>query len=155
MCRLTERVCTRDRLESRIANRECDRRSAQSSIAEPLHRFLAKQAERRVERGAIIRVKRKRLVVGDRFRLGVDEKLVRVAAARLAVQRRAPAAEILLELFLCGGRKLRNDLNPQRVQRRFGDLADPRNAPHTEGREKRFLASSRDPQQASWFGLIA
>src|SRR6266576_6425963 len=48
VCRLTKCACTRDRLESHIANRECDRRSAQSSLAEPLHRFLAKQAERRV-----------------------------------------------------------------------------------------------------------
>src|SRR5579872_1169775 len=101
---LAQRMRARDGFKPGVSNRSRDCRSAQRGVAEPLHRFLAKPAERRIERSAVVRVKGKRVVMRNGFRLGIHEKLVSVAAARLAMQRSSPPAEILLKLFLrCGG----------------------------------------------------
>ncbi len=51
-----QRVGASDGFKSCVADRDRDHPSTQPRFAQPLHRFLAQQAERRVERGGVPRV---------------------------------------------------------------------------------------------------
>src|SRR5579862_8632999 len=128
MGRFRQRFCARDGLESRVANRERHGARVQAGIAQALARFLAEAAQHGVEHGAIGGVLAKRVTMRNGFWLGIDEKFVGIFAARLAVERCAPLAELVFETLERNAGELADRLDFQIVKRRFGDFSNAGNA---------------------------
>src|SRR6266478_495580 len=70
----------------------------------------------------IIRVLAESVIVRNRFRLGVNDKFVGIAAARLAIQRRSPLAENAFQFFLRYRCDLLDGFNAEGSKRAFGDF---------------------------------
>src|SRR5690242_16326690 len=90
-------LCARVRIEACVAYRQRDGAGLQTRLPQPFAGFLRKMAEHGLKRGGVIGILAKRVVVGNRFRFSVDDKLVGVAASCFAVERFAPLAKDLLE----------------------------------------------------------
>jgi len=95
------------------------------------------------------------VIMRNRFRLGVDDKFVGIAAARFAIQRRTPLAENLFEFLLRNsGDLFRPVFDAEGAKRALRDFADAGNFSHRQLREESLFAACRDPDEAARFGLI-
>src|SRR5579863_1301782 len=96
-------------------------------------------AESSAQSDSIISIHAESVVVRNRFRLGVEEKLEGIFATRFAIERIAPLAERFLKFFkrYCG--QLSHRGNAACIQRFLRHFADAGNAAHAERRKKNRL----------------
>src|SRR5213080_3493472 len=74
------------RIKAGVANRQREGARGEAGFAQALRGFLRKMAEHGRESVRIVCVLAKSMIVRDRFWLGIDDKFVRIAAARFAVK---------------------------------------------------------------------
>ena len=153
---LAQRVRARDGFKPRVPDRDRHGRSAQSRVAQPLHRFLAEQAERGVKQRRGHSCLRKMSDCAKSISARRPRKIRKYPRRAPCDRAPCPTGRNSCSSFSIGVAASCPTVSiPARLQRRFRDLADSWNAPHTERREKRLLASGRNPQQAARLGLIA
>src|SRR6266480_441593 len=111
-------------------------------------------AEHRGHRVLIVRVFAERVIVRNRFRLGINHEFVGIAAACFAVKRRPPLAKNLLQFFLRKGGDLLDRFNSQHSERALGDFANAGNLSNRKWRKKPFFTAGCNPEQTVRFGLI-
>src|SRR3984957_14181388 len=111
-------------------------------------------AQDRGQSRRIIGIFIERVILRNGFGLRIDYKLVGIATARFAVQRRAPLPENLLQFFLRLCRNLLHRLDPQREQSSFGYFSDAGNFSHRERRQKPHFTSGGTPNEPAWFALV-
>src|SRR5437660_3231555 len=83
--RFAQRFGTRMRVKAGVANRQCERARGETGFAQALAGFLREMAEHGGKGVHIIGIFAEGVIVRDRFWLGVNDKFVGIAAARLAV----------------------------------------------------------------------
>ena len=153
--RFRKSFCVCGGLETGIADGERYGASAEARIAQTFRCFLAEVAERGVKGDGVIGIHAESVIVRNGFRLGVEEKLEGVFAARFAIKRVAPLAERFLKFFERNGGQLTDGGNSPRVQRLLRNFADAGNAAHAERRKKNCFGSGGNAKQAARLGLIA
>ena len=94
-------MATSDRRKVGIAQRNGDSASVQTRLAQPFCRLLAEMAQRGLEKLTVVCVMTESLIVGNRFRFGVDEKFERIDAARFALKRLTPFSKDFFETLKC------------------------------------------------------
>src|SRR6266581_2482181 len=104
---------TRVRFETGVTNRQRERLRGEASFAETLASLLRKMTQHRGKSVHVAGIFAKRVIVRDGFRLGVDDKFVGIAAARLAIERRSPLPENAFQFFLRHGRDLLDGFNAE------------------------------------------
>src|SRR5215471_10303022 len=97
------------------------------------------------ESRGIVGIFAERVVVGYRFRLGIDHKFIGIAPASLAIQGCAPWPKNLLEFFLWNFREAADRLPPERTKRSLRDLADAGNLSNLKRRQETRFAAGRNP----------
>src|SRR5436190_19298971 len=153
-CRLSERFGTGVRVESGVANRQRERTRGETGFAQALAGFLRKMTEHGGKGFNVIRVLAESVIVRNGFRFGVDHKFVRIAAARLAVQRRSPLPENTFQFFLRHGRNLFNGFDAEGAKRAFRDFADAGNFSYRQCCKKSPLAARGNPHKAARLSLV-
>src|SRR5260370_38262879 len=91
--RFPQRLGACVRFESGVANRQRKRPRGEAGFAEALAGFLRKMTEHGGENVHVAGILAESVIVRDGFRLCIDYKFVRIAAARLPIKRPAPLAE--------------------------------------------------------------
>src|SRR5262249_12506160 len=86
--------------------------------------------------GRVISVFAESMIVRNGFGFGVEDEFVGVAAARFAIEGRAPLAENVFEFFRWNFRKLRDGFNSKCAEGAFRDFADSGYFSHRERREE-------------------
>src|SRR2546430_16408799 len=109
--RFSQSLGARVRVKAGVANRQRERARGETGFAQAFAGFLRKMAEHGGQSVHVVGVFAKRVIVRNRFWLSVDDKFVGIAAARFAIQRRAPLAENAFQLFLGHGRNLLDSFN--------------------------------------------
>src|ERR1700693_1801606 len=90
-----------------------------------------------------------RVILRNGFGFRIDYKLIRIAATRFAVQRRAPLPENFLKFFLWLRGNLLHRFDSQCAQGSFGNFPDAWNFSHRKRRQKSLLAPRRNPNQSA------
>src|SRR5215470_9242966 len=112
-------------------------------------------AEKREKSREIIGVFAESVIVRNGFGFSVDDEFVGIAAASLAVERRAPLAEDVFEFFCGDFGELRDGFDAERAKGTFGDFTDARNFSDGKRREEFCFLARRDPDESARLGLIA
>jgi hypothetical protein len=111
------------------------------------------------ERAGVCRIDIERVFVADRFRIAArTDFLVEppsgVLAPGLSRQRQAPFAEAPLEEALLQSRQVADFPDTQRVEVRFGHLADSRDLADVERRQEARFSAREDPEHPVRFRLV-
>src|SRR5438552_11050453 len=141
-------------VKASVANGQRERARGETGFAQSFAGFLREMAEHGGQSVHVVGVFAKRVIVRDRFWLGVNDKLVGIAAARLAVQRRSPLAENAFQFFLRHGRNLFDGFDAEGAKRAFRNFADAGNFSHWQLCKKALLAACGNPHKAARLGLI-
>src|SRR5215813_2473949 len=88
------------------------------------------------------------------LRLHINHEFVKIATARLPVERVTPLPKNLFQLFLKKLGELLHDINAQPPQCSLRYFANPGNLSYRERREETRFASQRNPYEAAQLGLI-
>ncbi len=141
-------------LKSCIPDGKSERTGRKTGFAETLTGFLREMAEEGFHFHDIVCVCAESVIVRNGFGLGVNEKFVGVAAAGLAVKRRAPLAEEFLQFFLFVGGELLNGFDSESTQGTLRDFANARNLTDGKRSEETRFHSGCDPDKAAGFRLV-
>src|ERR1700739_3810235 len=114
-------------LEARVADAESQRAREQSCLAQTLARLLREMAQERLHLRNIPGVFPECMIVGNGFRLGVDQEFIGVARAGFAKEGRAPLSEYFFQLFLLVRGELLDGFDSQRAQGPFCNFTNPGN----------------------------
>jgi hypothetical protein len=106
------------------------------------------------EHGCVIGVLAEGVVLRDGFRFGVDDEFIGIAAARFAIECRAPLAEDLLKLFLRNGGEVLDGFDAECAQGALRDFADAGNFSYRKRREKAGFLAGSDPEEPARLGLV-
>src|SRR5882724_2733755 len=111
-------------------------------------------AEHRGQNFHVAGVFAKSVIVRNRFWLRVNHEFVGIAAARLAIERRAPLAEYAFQFFPRHGRDLLDGFYAEGAKRAFRDFADAGNFSYWKHGKKSLLAARRHPHEPTRLGLV-
>jgi len=144
-----ERVCVSNPAYRIVS---VERSRGETGFAQALARFLRKMAEHRGQGVRVVGIFSEGVIVRNRFRLGVDDKFVGIAAARFAIQRRTPLAENLFEFLLRNSGDLFDSFDAEGAKRALRDFADAGNFSHRQLCEKSLFGCLQGPRRgrAAW-----
>src|SRR5256885_11753925 len=142
-------------VEPGVTNGESNRAGGKARFAQALASFLRKMAEHGIQRGQVVGIFAKGVIVRNGFGLRVDDEFVGIAAAGFAIERRPPLTENLFQLVRGMFGKLCYGFNAEGAKGALGDFADAGNFADGKRREEFSFLAGCNPYEAARFGLIA